>query len=323
MSSKDQRKTERFKVMNDDAGKRADVFLKSKLPEMSRQYLQNLFEEGLIYVNGKPCKSGYKVKECDNFILSVPPLKELKLKPVDMDLDVIYEDANVIAVNKKAGMVVHCGQDGTHMDDSLVNGLLLHCKGQLSGINGVMRPGIVHRLDKDTSGVMIVAKNDSAHRFLSEQFHDRKVEKKYIALVCGKLMPKVGTIDAPVGRDSADRKKMGVTSEHKGKMAISKYEVVKYLGDFTLVEVRILTGRTHQIRVHFSSIGYPLVGDVIYGNKGVNAEFEKKFGLKRVFLHAERLSIMIPGKTLKSAKKMVFEAKMPENLKKVLNDFNN
>jgi 23S rRNA pseudouridine1911/1915/1917 synthase len=220
-------------------------------------------------------------------------------------------------INKPAGLVVHPGTHGSHSDDSLVNAILHHCMGTLGGIGGTLRPGIVHRLDKDTSGLLVVAKNDKAQQFLMEQFQKKEVVKIYYALVVGRLEPEKGTIDAPIGRSLHDRKKMAVMENKTSKEAVTKYEVVRYLGDYTYVKVYLLTGRTHQIRVHFAAIGFPLVGDQTYGRIKVNNRFQQHYGLMRQFLHAAYLSFKLPDE---NNKKEEFTSTLPSDLQRVLDD---
>lgn len=304
-----------FLAEGDDAGMRVDKFLSLSLFDHTRQYFQKLIESGMVSVNGKVAKSSLKLKDGDKVEVSFPAPRALDLKPLDMDLDIVYEDSNVIVINKPAGLVVHPGAGDSHIDDSLVNAILYHCKDSLSGIGGVMRPGIVHRLDKDTSGLIIVAKNDKTHAFLSAQFKEHTAEKTYFALLVGHLAHQKGSIEAPIGRDARDRKKMSVVSPENGRMAITKYKVLKYLGDYTLVEVKLITGRTHQIRVHFASIGYPLVGDPIYGRPGVNKYFEQEYGFSRLFLHAGALTLDV-GKN----KKKSFSAPLPKDMNALLKE---
>lgn len=303
-----------LKVGEADSGKRLDVFVSAKFDDLSRQYVRKLIDGGFITVKGKKNKAGYKLRIDDSVKVKIPPQKKVELKPKKMDLDIVFEDNNLLVVNKPAGMVVHPGVGDVHTKDSLVNAILYHCKDSLSGIGGVLRPGIVHRLDKNTSGVIVVAKNDKVHSALVNQFQDRSVKKTYYALVAGKLVHKKGKINAPIGRDSIDRKKMAVTNEKKGKIAISKYEVVKYLGDYSYVKVNILTGRTHQIRVHFASIGHPVVGDEVYGKKKINEIFEEEYGLNRQFLHAGAILFEHPV----TKKKMELKSGLPQDLRNAL-----
>jgi 23S rRNA pseudouridine1911/1915/1917 synthase len=310
-------KIEMIKVGEENVNERLDKVLASQFSDKTRHYFQMLIEKGAVSVNGKLAKSSLKLKMNDVIKIIFPVLEELKLEAIKMPLDIVYEDKNVIVINKQAGMVVHPGEGLSHRRDSLVNAILYHCKGKLGGINGVIRPGIVHRLDKDTSGLLVVAKNDKAQKILSEQFKNRTVEKVYYALVTGHLEPEKGLIDAPIGRFSGDRKKMAVVSEINGRKAITKYKVIKYLGNYTYIMVGLITGRTHQIRVHFASIGYPLVGDTLYGRSSVNKKFEREYSLKRVFLHSGKLSIDLPG--LKgTTKRKTFETALPKELSYVL-----
>lgn len=303
-----------FAAEEQDLDERLDRVLARRYESRSRQYIQGLLRDGLVKVNGKRAKASAKLKLDDKVEVTFPPPAALDVPAVKMKLDIVYEDGNVVVVNKPAGMVVHPGEGSTHLDDTLVNALLYHCKGQLSGINGVMRPGIVHRLDKDTSGLIISAKNDMAHRFLAEQFHDRKVDKVYTALLVGHLRPLKGSIEAPIGRDPKHRKRMAVVDEKSGRPALSRFEVVEYIGGFTLVKVALITGRMHQIRVHCASIGFPLAGDDLYGSPKVNAQLQAEHGLERQFLHAGFMALVLPGTT----KKRTFECPLPNDLQLVL-----
>ncbi len=319
-------KTSGITVEEQYAGVRLDKVLTHYFSEHTRSYFQHLLESGSVKVNGKSVKASYTVKSGDKVEVSFPTPKELLVEPKNIPLDIVYEDPNILVINKPAGLVVHPGTHGSHSDDSLVNAILYHCKtlkdtskGSLSGINGVVRPGIVHRLDKDTSGLLVVAKNDAAQQFMMEQFQEKTVQKVYYALVVGHLEPEQGTIDAPIGRSLHDRKKMAVVQGKTSKEAVTKYEVVRYYGDYSYVKVHLLTGRTHQIRVHFAAIGFPLVGDRTYGRAKTNHSFEKHYGLQRQFLHATELSFMIPpaGRN-KRSKKGEFESPLPLDLQRVL-----
>ncbi len=292
---------------------RIDKYLAGNTP-LSREYIKKLIGDERIKVNNMLVKSSYAVKEGDKIVINVPSPRDLKLEPMETRLDIVYEDKDLLVINKRAGMVVHAGVGGVHEKDSLVNAVLYHCKGELSGIGGVKRPGIVHRLDKDTSGLIIVAKNDKAHESLSGQFKERTVGKTYIALVAGIVKHARGKIIAPIGRDLSDRKKMALTREDSGKEAISRYEVVRQYDDLALVKVRIHSGRTHQIRVHMSSIGHPVAGDGVYGNLKVNSALERQCGLKRQFLHAAELEFTHPV----SGKRINLTSNLPEDLAAVL-----
>lgn len=305
-------RTEKFKVMAFENDNRIDKVLAGRFKDRTRQYLQKLIAGGNVLVNGNRVKSGKKVKTADNVVIVFPAPTKLKLSAARIRLKIVYEDKNLLVINKPSGMVVHPGVGESHSKDSLVNALLNHCKGALSGIGGVMRPGIVHRLDKDTSGLLIVAKNDPTHQYLMNLFKARKVGKTYFALVAGHLTPEKGAIEAPIGRAKGDRKKMVVS--HSGKEAFTKYKVLKYFDDCTYVEIKLITGRTHQIRVHFDSIGFPLLGDCVYGRQKLNKYFEQEYGLSRLFLHAGRIEFVIPSKR----KSSIFEASLPSELKKVI-----
>lgn len=303
-----------------DIHDRLDKVLVARFPDRTRQYFQKILKQGCVAVNSKEAKASTLLRIGEKVVINFPPVRKLKLEGKDIPLDIIYEDKDVLVINKPAGMVVHPGVGESHMHDSLVNAILHHCKGQLSGINGVMRPGIVHRLDKDTSGLLVVAKTDVAHQSLADQFMKRKVEKTYYALLVGKLEPMKGVIEAPIGRDPRDRKKMAVAASGMGRDAVTKYKILEYhqlsspiCPDLTLVDIQLVTGRTHQIRVHFSSIKFPLVGDPLYGRSRVNKFFEQEFGLGRLFLHAARLTFSLPR-----GKRVSFEAPLPKELRRVL-----
>lgn len=295
-----------FIVKDDEAGKRIDLYLSNKDNEISRVAVQRLIKNDKILVNGKSTKASYKVQENDSIKVEEEKPKEISLKPQDIPVEIIYEDKDIIVVNKPKGMVVHPANGNP--DGTLVNSLMSICKDSLSGIGGEIRPGIVHRLDKDTSGVIVVAKNDKAHINLSEQIKNHKVEKTYIALVKGVVKANEATIDMPIGRSTKDRKKMAVTKT--GKNAITHFKVIKRFHNYTLLEVKIETGRTHQIRVHLSQIGYPIVGDTTYSN-GKN-----EWGIKGQCLHAKSLKFKHPI----TGKEMFLEAKMPEYFEEVINE---
>lgn len=270
-------------VENEDAGKRLDVYLRERLPDLSRSYLQKLMEEEAILVEGKQRKASYKVKEDDRIILELPELTELQVLPKDLPLKILYEDEDLVVVNKEKGMVVHPAKGNT--ENTLVNGLLFHVK-DLSGINGVLRPGIVHRIDKDTTGILVVAKNDEAHSYLSCQLKDHSMLREYYALVHGRIKVEQGVIDAPLGRSKKDRLKMAI--DLQGKRAVTHYQVIRRYEGYTLIRARLETGRTHQIRVHMASIHHPLVGDFVYGHK--------KEAQKGQLLHAATLGFETPSK---------------------------
>lgn len=296
---------ENFEIVVDESynGTRIDKYLTEVLPDFSRSRIQQLIEEGYVEVNDLETKSNYKVKTGDMISAEWPEDEALEVEPEEMDLDILYEDHDVIVINKPKGMVVHPGAGNTK--HTLVNGLLAHCK-DLSGINGVLRPGIVHRIDKDTSGCLVVAKNDLAHQNLSEQLSSKTMRRTYLALVHGVLNHNVGTIEAPIGRDPKDRQKMTVTSVN-ARPAVTHFTVVKRYEKMTLVECQLETGRTHQIRVHFQYIGYPIVGDPKYSIKHT-LETEGQC------LHAYKIEFKHP----RTGELMQFSAEMPEVFKQVL-----
>ncbi|MGG1697229.1 RluA family pseudouridine synthase [Bacillus zhangzhouensis] len=248
-------------VAEEQTSERLDKFLSMTEPEWSRTQVQQWVKDGLIEVNGKQVKANYKVQAGDQIKVEIPDPEALDVEAESMDLDIYYEDEDVLVVNKPRGMVVHPAPG--HVSGTLVNGLMAHCN-DLSGINGVMRPGIVHRIDKDTSGLLMVAKNDLAHESLVNQLVAKTVTRKYTAVVHGIIQHDTGTIDAPIGRDKKDRQSMTVTKEN-AKQAVTHFDVLERFQDFTVVECRLETGRTHQIRVHMKYIGYPLAGDPKYG----------------------------------------------------------
>jgi len=278
---------------------RIDSYLKEKYPELSRASIQRLIKEEQVLVNGKTIKASYNVSETDNITLNIPEPKEAKLKAQDIKLEIIYEDNDIAIVNKPKGMVVHPGAG--NFENTLANAIAYKCKDSLSGIGGVLRPGIVHRLDKDTSGLLIIAKNDKSHINLSEQMKRHEIEKTYVALVRGVVKENLGTIDMPIGRDNKDRKKMAVTKT--GKNAVTHFEVLKRYEKATLLEIKIETGRTHQIRVHMKQIGYPVIGDMLYSNdKGGQ------------MLHAKKLKFKHPI----MGNDMELETELPQHFQEVL-----
>ena len=293
-----------FKVKKEEVGKRIDAYISSCDNEISRTAVQRLIDEKNITVNGKQTKASYKVQENDIIeILEVEP-KEIELKAEDIPVEIIYEDEDIIVVNKPKGLVVHPAVGNP--DGTLVNAIMAICKDSLSGIGGEIRPGIVHRLDKDTSGILIIAKNDTAHINLSEQIKNHEVEKTYIALVRGIVKENEATINMPIGRSTKDRKKMAV--DKNGKNAITHFKVLKRYEKYTLLEIKIETGRTHQIRVHLSHIGYPVVGDYTYSN-GKN-----DFNVEGQMLHSQKIKFRHP----KNEKEMELEAKLPKYFEEIL-----
>lgn len=288
---------------------RIDKYLVNKLPEFSRMMIQKLIEQEQILVNTKPVKTSYVVQVGDVIDVAVPQAKPTHLEPQEIPLKIVYEDQDIIVVNKEKGMVVHPAAGNP--DGTLVNAIMAHCKENLSGIGGELRPGIVHRLDKDTSGLLIIAKNDKAHIEISKQIQERKVKKTYLALVRGVIPENEATIDMPIGRSMQDRKKMAVTK--KGKVAITHFKVLERFLKYTFLQIQIETGRTHQIRVHLAEIGYPVVGDMVYSN-GKN-----EFGVEGQMLHAKSLDFLHPI----TKEKMHLEAPLPEYFKEVLEKLEN
>ena len=293
-------------VKKEEINQRIDSYISKKNEDISRVTVQRLIEEEKILVNGKKTKASYKVQENDQITIEEEKPKEISLKAQNIPIEVIYEDNDIIVVNKPKGLVVHPANGNP--DGTLVNAIMAICKDSLSGIGGEIRPGIVHRLDKDTSGILIVAKNDKAHIALSEQIKKHEVEKTYIALVKGVVKENEATINMPIGRSTKDRKKMAVVKS--GKEAITHFKVLKRYNNYTLLQVKIETGRTHQIRVHLSQIGYPLVGDTTYSN-GKN-----EWNIKGQCLHAKSLKFRHPI----TRKEMFLEAKLPEYFENILKD---
>jgi len=294
-----------FNAEEVDTGQRLDVFLSGESPGLSRSHIQKLVAGGMVEVNGVPARPSYKVRTGDVVVLKVPPPVELVVEPEPIPLDILYQDVDLVVVNKPRGMVVHPAEG--NYTGTLVNALLHHCR-DLSGINGILRPGIVHRLDKDTSGLLMVAKNDAAHLDLARQISERTVEKRYLALVHGSMKHNRGTVDAPIGRHPKDRQRMAVEPRN-GKPAVTHYQVLSRHGNYTYLDLKLETGRTHQIRVHLAYIGCPVVGDHKYGPD------KNAFGLEGQFLHAALLAFTHPC----SHEKMIFEAPLPEELQRVLN----
>ncbi|RAV04761.1 RluA family pseudouridine synthase [Paenibacillus sp. YN15] len=291
-------------VESEFAGQRIDKYVNESMDTVvSRTQIQNWIKDGHVLVNGFAVKSNYKVAEGNIIAVTVPKLEETEIAPEPMGLDIVYEDSHVIVVNKPRGLVVHPAAG--HYTGTLVNGLLHHCK-DLSGINGKLRPGIVHRIDKDTSGLIMAAKNDQAHQSLAQQLKDHTVTRKYIAVVHGVVPHDMGTVDAPIGRDSYDRKLFTVT-EKNSRHAVTHFTVTERLKEFSVLELKLETGRTHQIRVHMKYIGYPLVGDPFYG-KSRDKE------MKGQALHAAVLGFVHPV----SGEYLEFSAPLPEDMRQLL-----
>ncbi len=287
----------KFKIEEKNVNERIDTFLSTNIEGFTRNNIQKNITEGNVTVNGKIIKANYKLRQNDDVVLTTDEPVELEITKTEMPLNVVYEDDYVIVINKEQGVVVHPAPG--HYEDTLVNGLMHHCEGNLSGINGVMRPGIVHRIDKDTSGVLVIAKNDIAHNDLAKQFFDHTITRKYYAIVCGNVKEETGTIDKPIARAKHDRKKMAIDPE--GRRAVTHYKVIERFGKFTLIEAKLETGRTHQIRVHLASIGHPLLGDTVYNKSKITYKLEGQA------LHAKVLGFVHP----KTKEYMEFETELP------------
>lgn len=299
------------------AGKRVDSVLANLEVNVSRQYLQKLLKEKRVWSGKSYLKPSYRVTEGEEITVDFPAAVKLELEPVSLPLEIVYEDEYLVVINKAPGVVVHPAEHGKFMGKSLVNAVLAHVGDGLKGIGGVLRPGIVHRLDKDTSGLIVVAKTDLTHQGLIELFKSRQVVKRYLALVWGNLPQDQGRIEGAIGRSEYNRKKMAIDGIN-AREAVTEFEVMKRYkndwGSFTLVDVHLLTGRTHQIRVHFQSIRHALIGDKTYGNDKVNQLFVRKFALNRQFLHAYALSFIHPI----TKKKVDLKVGLPEDLERVL-----
>lgn len=274
-----------FSVEPTEAGCRLDAFLSLHMPQLSRSILQRWAEQGQVLVNGAAASKNKKLRSQDQITVMVPELEPALAQPENIPLDIVFEDADLLVVNKPKGMVVHPAPGNP--DHTLVNALLYHCQGQLSGIGGVLRPGIVHRIDKDTSGLLIVAKTDRAHQGLAAQIHDHHFFREYAAVVYGTVKENAGTVNAPIGRSQWDRKKMAVTPEHS-KPAITHYRVLQRYQGFTYLQCQLETGRTHQIRVHMASIGHPVAGDAVYGPQKVIRSLQGQC------LHAQSIGFVHP-----------------------------
>ena len=292
-------------VSEEECGLRIDRYLAEKNADLSRSYIQKLLKNQEISVNGIQVKANYKVQQEDQILLTVPELTEPDILPEDIPLDILYEDEDLMVVNKPKGMVVH--PSAGHLSGTLVNAILYHCQGHLSGINGVMRPGIVHRIDMDTTGVIIACKNDLAHNSIAAQLKEHSITRRYQAIVHGALKDDEGVIDEPIGRSPKDRKKMAV-NYNNGKPAVTHYKVLTRFKDFTHIECRLETGRTHQIRVHMASIGHPLLGDAVYGPA------KCPYKLQGQTLHAGILGFVHP----RTGEYMEFSAPLPEYFEELL-----
>ncbi len=298
-------KEKTFIVPQNAEPERIDKYISLVCEEMTRSYVQRLIEEGKVVCNGKKVRTCLKVVPSDEITVTVPPPQELEVKPEDIPLDVVFEDEELMVINKPKGMVVHPAAGNE--SGTLVNAVLFHAKGKLSGINGVIRPGIVHRLDKDTSGLIVVAKTNEAHLSLAEQIKEKTCRRVYVCLVRGNLREDEGTVDAPIGRHPTQRKKMCVTQKNS-RSAVTHYRVLERFGEYTFVECRLETGRTHQIRVHMQHIGHPVIGDEVYSG-GKNP-----FGLHTQALHAVQIGFVHPVR----GEKMIFSCPVPDYMETIL-----
>lgn len=287
---------------------RLDKFLSAMLPDQSRSYLQKIIKDGNVLVNGEPRKSSYRLEDGDEVTADLPELKSPDIEPENIPLDILYEDDSILMVNKPKGMVVH--PSAGHYTGTLVNAVLWHCQGQLSGINGVSRPGIVHRIDKDTTGVLVVCKNDAAHNAVAAQLKEHSITRKYRAIVHGVIKEDEGTVDAPIGRHPTERKKMA-SGVKNGKRAVTHYRVLERFQGYTYVECQLETGRTHQIRVHMASIHHPLLGDTVYGPAKDSHHLEGQT------LHAMVLGLIHPV----TGEYLEVEAPLPEYFENLLKKF--
>lgn len=294
-----------FLVEEDEEGDRLDVYLADQFVDMSRSYIQKIIKDKKVTVNGKIEKAKYLVKEEDKIVIEIPKPKVLEVVPQDIPIEIVYEDDDIIIVNKPQGMVVHPAPG--NYEGTLVNAILYHCKGNLSSINGVIRPGIVHRIDKDTSGILMIAKNNNAHNCLAEQLKDHSITREYEFICHGVFKEDNVTVDRPIGRNPKDRLKMAIVPN--GKRAVTHFEVIERFNGYTHVRARLETGRTHQIRVHAMSINHPLVGDPVYGPKN------SKIKLNGQALHAKKLGFIHP-----TTKEYVeFDSELPKYFQDILN----
>lgn len=298
-----------LKFISDSDEIRIDQYLKSVSDSLSRTYIQKLIKDGCVSINGKVIsKASINVSEEDEIVLNLPNPLPLEIKPQDIPLDIIYEDDDFLIVNKPKGMVVHPAPG--HLEDTMVNALLFHCKDSLSGINGIMRPGIVHRIDMDTTGSIIVCKNDLSHNKIAAQLKEHSINRIYVGIVQGIIKESQGTVDMYIARDKNDRKKMGITDSLHGKRAITHYRVLEQFKDYSFVEFKLETGRTHQIRLAMNSIHHPLLGDYVYGTD------KNKFKVKGQLLHAQTIGFIHPG----TNEYVEYSAELPEEFINVLNN---
>ncbi len=297
---------EQIKLTADCSGERIDRFLSENLENLSRSYIQKLLKDEKITVNQKSAKANYKINENDEIDILIPDPEILDILPEEIPLDILYEDSDILVVNKPKGMVVHPAPG--HYSHTLVNAVMYHCEHNLSGINGVLRPGIVHRIDMDTTGSLLICKNDKAHQIIADQLKEHSITRRYHAIVHGNLKEDIGTIEAPIGRHPIDRKKMS-TKAKNGKPAVTHYKVLHRFCNYTYIECELETGRTHQIRVHMASIGHPILGDRLYGPS------KCPFKLQGQTLHAKILGVIHPS----TGKYIEFDAPLPEYFEKLLN----
>ena len=294
-----------FNITEENNNIRIDRYLAEQCPDLSRSYIQKLVKDGAVFVNNRQVKANYKVQPQDQVILTIPDMQVPDILPENIPLDILYEDQWLLVVNKPKDMVVH--PSAGHMEGTLVNAVMAHCGEHLSGINGVLRPGIVHRIDKDTTGALLICKDDTVHRDLAEQLKVHSIKRRYRAIVQGNLKEDQGTVDAPVGRHPTDRKKMAVNYKN-GKEAVTHYQVLERFSNATYIECRLETGRTHQIRVHMASLGHPLLGDTIYGSS------KNPYHLQGQALHAMILGFVHPI----TREYLEFQAPLPEYFIKLL-----
>lgn len=300
---------EKFQIEMEN-GERIDKYLSNEMNDLSRSYIQKLIKDGHVSVNGRVVKANYKLSYDDQVMVQIPDLKEPDIVPENIPLDILYEDDDILIVNKPKGMVVHPAAG--HYSGTLVNALMYHCGESLSGINGVMRPGIVHRIDMDTTGSLLVCKNDISHQVLAGQLKDHSIKRVYHAIVYGNIKEDTGTVNAPIGRHPTDRKKMSINYQN-GREAITHYQVLERFGGYTYISCRLETGRTHQIRVHMANIHHPLVGDVVYGPQ------KCPFRLQGQTLHAKILGIIHP----RTGEYMEFDAPLPAYFQELLSRLRN
>ena len=299
----------RFQITEEQEEERVDKCIAALIDSLSRSFIQKMIKEGRVCINGLPVKASYQVKAGDDLSFLLPKAQEPDIEPEDIPLDILYEDSDVLVVNKPKDMVVHPAAG--HYSHTLVNAVLYHCRGQLSGINGVLRPGIVHRIDMDTTGALVICKSDFAHQSLAEQLSVHSITRKYRAIVHGNLKEDEGTVRGAIGRHPTDRKKMAI-NERNGKPAVTHYRVLERFGNYTYIECQLETGRTHQIRVHMASIGHPLLGDAVYGPKKCPGK-----NLQGQTLHAMVLGFIHP----RTGAYMEFEAPLPEYFSNLLLQF--